>query len=383
MSPKIVAIALAAAVAAWAPSAATASNPTAVGAASPSSVPLGSSTLLTVAVSPGADPASTGVLVSCNLSGIGGSFSQLFADDGTGGDATPGDLVFSYRATVATSAALGPHSLSCFVSDAQGRSAVTSILVDVASVGTENAQPTAHANGPYAVDEGGSVTLSATGSDPEGGSLTYAWDLDGDGVYETPGQTVTYSPDDGPGTHTVSVRVTDPGGLSDRDSATVTVANVAPTATFGAPDAADLGAGFTLSLADPFDPSAADTAAGFTYAFDCGAGYGDFSAASTADCSSDTPGALAVGAKIRDKDGDATEYRSTVDVAATADGLCALTRSLTGKQQVADALCVKLARGHYRAYANQVAAQSGDEPGKAFDAATGDRLIALAAQLGG
>lgn len=382
MSPKIVAIALAAAVAAWAPSAATASNPTAVGAASPSSVPRGSSTLLTVAVAPGADPASTGLLVSCNLAAIGGSFSQLFADDGTGGDAVPGDLVFSYRATVDTTASLGPHALSCFVSDAQARSAVATITVDVGSAGLENAPPTAHADGPYTVDEGGSVTLAASGSDPEGGALSYAWDLDGDGVYETAGQNVTYSPDDGPATQTVSVRVTDPGGRSGLDSATVSVTNVAPTASFGAPDTADAGAGFTVSLADPFDPSAADTAAGFTYAFDCGAGYGDFSSSPSATCADDTAGTVAVGARIRDKDGGTTDYRSDVQVAVSAAGLCALTRSLTDKWQVADALCVKLEHGSYGAYANQIAAQSGSEPGKAFDRATGARLAGLASQLG-
>ena len=48
-----------------------------------------------------------------------------------------------------------------------------------------NTAPTADAGGPYAVAEGGSVVLSASGSDANGDSLTYAWDLDNNGSFET------------------------------------------------------------------------------------------------------------------------------------------------------------------------------------------------------
>ena len=98
-----------------------------------------------------------------------------------------------------------------------------------------NAAPTVSAGGPYAVDEGSSTTLSATGSDPEGGALTYAWDLDNNGTYETPGQSVSFSADDGPVTRLVNVRVTDDIGQTATSQASVDVHNVAPTATFSAP----------------------------------------------------------------------------------------------------------------------------------------------------
>jgi hypothetical protein len=88
-----------------------------------------------------------------------------------------------------------------------------------------NDAPTASAGGPYAVVEGGSVVVSASGSDPEGGPLTYAWDLDDDGSFETPGQSVTFSAGTlvAPAVATVTVRVTDNGGLTDVASTTVQV----------------------------------------------------------------------------------------------------------------------------------------------------------------
>jgi hypothetical protein len=320
------------------------------------------------------------MLVSCNTTSIGG-FSQLLVDDGTHGDAAAGDSVFSYLVTVDPAAAAGPRSLQCVVSDDQGRIGLATIALQVTNVSAENLPPTVDAGGPYAVDEGSSVTLTAAGSDPDGGALSYAWDLDGDGVYETAGQSVSFAPDDGPASRTVSVRATDPAGLSAAASASVAVHNVAPTAAFSAPAGADVGSSFTLSLTGAADPSAADTAAGFTYAFDCGAGYGPFTSSASASCAAGDVGPAAVGAIVRDKDGGRTEYRSTVSVTASADALCALTRSLTDKQQVADALCVKLRHGSYGAYVNQLAGQSGAEPGKAFDSATAARLAALALTL--
>jgi len=95
-----------------------------------------------------------------------------------------------------------------------------------------NQPPTAEAGGPYSVEEGGSVVVSGTGNDPDPDDiLTFAWDLDNDGTFETPGQQATFSAAvlDGSSSLTIKVQVTDEGGLSATDEAAVEVSNVTPT----------------------------------------------------------------------------------------------------------------------------------------------------------
>ena len=88
-----------------------------------------------------------------------------------------------------------------------------------------NAAPSVDAGGPYAVVEGGTVTVTATGTDPDDDTLTYAWDLDGNGTFETPGQSATFSAAGltAPDSRTIGVQVTDPGGLTATDTAVVDV----------------------------------------------------------------------------------------------------------------------------------------------------------------
>jgi len=106
-------------------------SPTGVGAASPSAVDPGQTTLLTVTVTPGTNPPSTGITVAGNLSPIGGSSSQSFFDDGTNGDVSPGDNVFSYQATVSGGTTGGNKSLPFTVADAELRSSTGSISLMV------------------------------------------------------------------------------------------------------------------------------------------------------------------------------------------------------------------------------------------------------------
>jgi glucose/arabinose dehydrogenase len=76
-------------------------------------------------------------------------------------------------------------------------------------------------------------------SDPDpGDAITYAWDLDGDGLYDdsTAAQpTYTYTQS---GSFTTRLRVTDSHGLSDiSDPIVITAGNTPPTATIGSPSA--------------------------------------------------------------------------------------------------------------------------------------------------
>src|SRR3954465_1639105 len=96
------------------------------------------------------------------------------------------------------------------------------------------------------------------------------------------------------------------------------MANVSPTATFSAPASVSEGSGISLSLSNPADVSAVDQEAGFSYAFDCGAGFGVFSPASSGTCEATDNGVHVVRAKVRDKDLGERAYQASVNVVNVA-----------------------------------------------------------------
>ena len=111
-----------------------AANLSGVGGATPSTVPAGVATLLTVAVTPSDSPPSTNILVSVNASSIGGLPSVLMRDDGTNGDVTAGDGIYSALLIVSRSITPGIKSLAVTISDSQSHTATTSIGLIVTAV---------------------------------------------------------------------------------------------------------------------------------------------------------------------------------------------------------------------------------------------------------
>src|SRR6185369_8027668 len=152
-------------------------NPTGVGAANPSSVLTNGSTLLTVTVTPGTNPVSTGLTVAANLVSIGGSPTQQFFDDGSNGDLTAGDNIFSYTATVAGNTTGGAKTLPFTITDAEFRSGSGNISLTVLAPTNPTASGSAN---PSSTPPGGSTILTANvtpGTNPTSTGITVTGDL--------------------------------------------------------------------------------------------------------------------------------------------------------------------------------------------------------------
>jgi len=151
----------------------------------------------------------------------------------------------------------------------------TSCSSDMAVAFGPNQAPTASAGGPYSTPEGTDVGLTAAGSsDPDGDSLSYAWDLDNDGQYDdSTSQTPTFTNVGDNNVFTVGVQVTDSFGDSSTASTTDTVTNVNPSVvnvTQNGPRDENDGTGVTVA-ATVKDPGWLD---GLTATIDWGDGNG-------------------------------------------------------------------------------------------------------------
>jgi hypothetical protein len=110
--------------------------------------------------------------------------------------------------------------------------------------------PLADAGGPYTTDEGVDVVLDASGSSA---SDTYEWDFDNDGFYDdATGINPTFDLVGQDGVYPRGLRVT-ANGVSDTDTSSVTVNNVAPTVTLDPSAPADENSPITVSgvVSDP------------------------------------------------------------------------------------------------------------------------------------
>ena len=144
-----------------------------------------------------------------------------------------------------------PQQLRFWVSDGNFSDNGGSYTITVTGA---NTPPTAAAGGPYTSDEGVSVTLDGSGSsDADGTIVGWSWDCEGDGTADgaSPTQPCTY-PDDG--SYTASLTVTDDDGATATGTASVTVANLAPSVlSVNVPQDIDEGqlVGFGATGSDP------------------------------------------------------------------------------------------------------------------------------------
>jgi CSLREA domain-containing protein len=244
-------------------------------------------------------------------------------------DAAAGTWNWSYTPADGPS---GPTTVTITASDDSGLEASTTFTLTV-----NNVAPAAALTGLPATGhspEGTAIALGSSVTDPSpvdtAAGFSYAWSVTKDGSAYASGSAAGFSftPGDN-GTYVVTLTVTDKdGGVSPPASATITVDNVAPTASItGAPASGHSPEGTPISLGSTVtDPSSVDLAAGFSYAWSAtknGAAYASGSSASFSFTPNDN-GTYVVTLTATDKDGGVSQAASatiTVDNIAPTAGL--------------------------------------------------------------
>jgi PKD repeat protein len=150
-----------------------------------------------------------------------------------------GNGSFSYGMNVThTYPAEGIYTVTLTVTDNDGFSGTDICNITVIP---SNEPPVADANGPYSGSEGSPITFDASGShDPDGDILQYRWDLDNNGVWDSPWSSSPFTDytwgDDYSGI--VAVEVYD-GEFTDTAISNVTVYNVVPSPDIVGPNTID------------------------------------------------------------------------------------------------------------------------------------------------
>jgi PKD repeat protein len=165
---------------------------------------------------------------------------------------------------------------------------------------------------PEEIDEGGYVKFSGSFDDPGDDTHTFLWEF-GDSSSATDSLEQNHQYDD-EGEYEVSLTVTDDDGGTGTAGVTITVNNVAPTATFGDDGPKDEGDKVTVSFSNQYDPGTSDT---FTYSFDWD-NDGVFEVVDQSSASASNTwkneGEYVVSGRIKDNDGGCSDYRTIVIV---------------------------------------------------------------------
>ena len=166
----------------------------------------------------------------------------------TSSDTTVATVSVSTATLTITPLAVGTITITVTATDPDGETATQTFSVTVSQA---NNPPAFSSNAPTAVDyleNGTSSVVSFVATDPDSDSLTYSVETTGDGDdfeftdTSSPALYFKNSPDyenpddsDTNNTYVVTVKVTDPGGLSDTHTVTVTVTDIPPPSKMDAP----------------------------------------------------------------------------------------------------------------------------------------------------
>jgi len=160
------------------------------------------------------------------------------------------DLVVSFNTTDATQSSVSAliehigyannsdnpssaaRTVTFLVDDGDGASGIATATVNITAVNDAPLINSASVN-PATAIAGKPVSFDASATDPEGTSLTYAWNF-GDGSASGIGASLTHTYG-ATGIYTVTLTVTDADGGSTSTGRTVTIEDHAPTANAGGP----------------------------------------------------------------------------------------------------------------------------------------------------
>lgn len=191
-----------------------------------------------------------GAPIAITSAGSGDSDGSIADFRWTFGDGTTGS-----GATInKTYGAAGTYTVTLTVTDDDGATASDQATVTVSGGAGGNVAPIAQANGPYSATAGIPMTLSSAGSsDANGTIVSYSWVLGNGQTAAGAAPSVTYA---AAGSYVVTLTVTDNGGLTATDQATVNVTsggggasgNVVWTSAFGAYDATNNWVPVTVSI---------------------------------------------------------------------------------------------------------------------------------------
>ncbi|MGL4422426.1 MAG: M36 family metallopeptidase, partial [Gemmataceae bacterium] len=274
------------------------------------------STLQVVTSTPGSGPGEFVNTLNPNIELYDSAGTLVASDDNSDPDGRNAILNFS------------PFTPQTYTIRVRGTAGSTGAYVLRGTVIVNAAPGNVTAGGPYIVNEGEGLTLTASATDPENDPLTFEWDTDQDGQFDD-GTGSSISIDaagmialglgDGPATGAVRVRVNDGKNAAVlSNSVAITVQNVAPQAKITG-NTTQEGVDGQVTVTDITDV-AADLSGAFRFAYDFD-NDGTFEITDSANSTATVPasfllnsGTRTVGVRVTDDDGGSRDFTGTITI---------------------------------------------------------------------